>query len=97
MGKGMEVRRAGGIGLILANSLANGDELAADAHLLPATAVTYQAGLKILDYINSTKAPTAYIVPGKTVLGIKPAPFMAAFSSRGPSAITPDILKVNFG
>ncbi|XP_041989846.1 subtilisin-like protease SBT5.6 [Salvia splendens] len=93
VGKGMEVKRAGGIGFILGNSLANGDELVADAHILPATAVNYQNGLKIMDYIRSSKAPTAYIVPGKTVLDIKPAPFMAAFSSRGPSALSPDILK----
>ena len=94
MGKGMEVKRAGGIGFILGNSLANGDELVADAHILPATAVNYRNGLKIMDYIRSSKSPTAYIVPGKTVLDIKPAPFMAAFSSRGPSALSPDILKV---
>ncbi|XP_057764063.1 subtilisin-like protease SBT5.6 [Salvia miltiorrhiza] len=93
VGKGMEVKRAGGIGFILGNSLANGDELAADAHLLPATAVNYQNALKIIDYIHSSEAPTAYIVPGTTLLDIKPAPFMAAFSSRGPSTLSPDILK----
>ncbi|KAH6825569.1 subtilase family protein [Perilla frutescens var. hirtella] len=94
VGKGMEVKRAGGTGFILGNSLANGDELAADAHILPATAVSYQNALKIMDYIlHSAKPPTAYIVPGTTVLHTKPAPFMAAFSSRGPSTITPHILK----
>lgn len=94
VGKGMEVKRAGGIGYILGNSKANGEELAADAHVLPATAVSYLNALQILEYINSTKAPTAYIIPAKTVLDIKPSPFMAAFSSRGPSTVSPDILKV---
>ncbi|KAK6124274.1 hypothetical protein DH2020_042026 [Rehmannia glutinosa] len=93
VGKGMEVKRAGGIGFILGNSKANGNELAADAHLLPATAVSYENGIRILKYINSSKAPKAYIVPAKTILDSKPAPFMAAFSSRGPSTISPDILK----
>ncbi|KAL0398400.1 UNVERIFIED_CONTAM: Subtilisin-like protease SBT5.6 [Sesamum radiatum] len=93
VGKGMEVKRAGGIGFILGNSKANGDELAADAHLLPATAVTYGDALKILNYTKSAKAPTAYIEHAKTVLGAQPAPFMAAFSSRGPNTISPDILK----
>ncbi|KAL8460778.1 hypothetical protein ACS0TY_032329 [Phlomoides rotata] len=93
VGKGMEVKRAGGIGYVLGNSEANGNELAADAHVLPATAVSYLNALQILKYINSTKAPTAYIIPAKTVLDIKPSPFMAAFSSRGPSTISPDILK----
>lgn len=94
VGKGGEVKRAGGIGYILGNSKANGAELVADAHLLPATAVDYKSGVQILNYISSTKFPVAYIVPGKTVLHAKPAPYMASFTSRGPSAVAPDILKV---
>ncbi|KAK4482051.1 hypothetical protein RD792_011603 [Penstemon davidsonii] len=93
VGKGGEVKRAGGIGFILGNSKANGNELAADAHFLPATSVTYENALKILKYISSTKAPKAYIVPSKTELDTKPAPFMASFTSRGPNTISPDILK----
>ncbi|XP_073300665.1 subtilisin-like protease SBT5.6 [Primulina huaijiensis] len=93
VGKGMEVKRAGGIAFILGNSKANGDELASDAHLLPATGVNYENALKILNYISTTKSPSAYIVPATTVLDTKPAPFMAAFSSRGPNTLSPDILK----
>ncbi|KAL8192137.1 hypothetical protein R6Q57_027999 [Mikania cordata] len=94
VGKGMEVKRAGGIGYILGNSPANGAELTVDAHVLPATAVTSDDAIQILKYINSTKeAQTAYIYPGRTVLQVKPAPSMAAFSSRGPNAISPEILK----
>ncbi|KAL2494642.1 subtilase family protein [Forsythia ovata] len=93
VGKGLEVKRAGGIGYILGNSRANGAELADDAHILPATAINYENALKILNYINSTKTPMAYIAPAKTVLDSKPAPFMAAFTSRGPSTISPVILK----
>jgi len=40
--------------------------------------------------------PQAYITGATTQLGIRPAPFMAAFSSVGPSTITPEILKVVF-
>ncbi|KAF5810797.1 putative tripeptidyl-peptidase II [Helianthus annuus] len=93
VGKGMEVKRAGGIGYILGNSPRNGAELTVDAHVLPATSVTSDDAIKILQYINSTKTRTAYIYPGKTVLQVKPAPLMAAFSSRGPNAISPEILK----
>ncbi|PSR98662.1 Subtilisin-like protease [Actinidia chinensis var. chinensis] len=93
VGKGEEVRRAGGIGFILGNSPANGAELTADAHVLPATAVASDSAIKILKYINSTKKPMAYISPARTVLDRKPAPFMASFTSRGPNTITPDILK----
>ena len=33
------------------------------------------------------------ILPSKTVIGKSPAPVVASFSSRGPSPISPDILK----
>lgn len=36
----------------------------------------------------------AYITHPSTQLDTKPAPFMAAFSSKGPNIITPEILKV---
>ncbi|KAK3006403.1 hypothetical protein RJ639_015544 [Escallonia herrerae] len=97
VGKGQEVKRAGGIGFILGNSPANGAELAADAHVLPATAVNSENAIKIVRYINRTKNPMASIFPAKTVLYSKPAPFMAAFTSRGPNTISPDILKVTTG
>lgn len=40
------------------------------------------------------RSPKAYITRATTVLGTKPAPFMAAFSSKGPSTMAPEILKV---
>lgn len=94
VGKGAEVKRAGGVGYILSNSKANGEELSVDSHLLPATAVGYTNGLKILNYLNSTKNPMAYIAPAETILEGVRAPFMAAFSSRGPNIIYPDVIKV---
>ena len=94
VGKGEEVKRAGGVGLVLANSPANGADIEVDPHVLPATAVNSDNAIKILKYINSTKEPMAYIVPAKTVLYSKPAPSTATFTSRGPNSVTPDILKV---
>ncbi|KAK6926335.1 PA domain [Dillenia turbinata] len=41
--KGQVVKDAGGVGMILANTAANGDELVADAHLLPAIATSITA------------------------------------------------------
>ena len=96
VGKGMEVKRAGGVGFILGNSAANGVEISCDAHVIPATAVLYEDANRILQYINSTKIPTATIIPARTVLNRKPAPFMAAFTSRGPNLIDPNFLKVKF-
>lgn len=94
IGKGLEVKRAGGAGYILGNNLANGAELIVDPHVLPATGVTFEDAIKILKYINSTKKPMAYIMYSVTKLNSKPAPYMAAFTSRGPNVISPDILKV---
>ncbi|XP_059454060.1 subtilisin-like protease SBT5.6 [Corylus avellana] len=93
VGKGLEVQRAGGAGFILGNTPANGAELSVDPHLVPATAVSYNDAVRIMNYINSTENPMAKIIPAKTVLHTKPAPFMAAFTSRGPNAIDPNILK----
>lgn len=53
--KGEVVREAGGVGMILANDQATGNELIADAHVLPATHISYSDGLALLSYINSAK------------------------------------------
>ncbi|XP_043709066.1 subtilisin-like protease SBT1.7 [Telopea speciosissima] len=91
--KGTVVKEAGGVGMILANTEANGEELVADAHLLPATGVTEKTGNIIKSYLSSDANPTATITFGGTKVGIQPSPVVAAFSSRGPNSITPDILK----
>ncbi|XP_072955848.1 subtilisin-like protease SBT1.7 [Typha angustifolia] len=91
--KGYVVREAGGAGMVLANTAANGEELVADAHLLPATGVGEKAGNAIRAYVLSDPAPTATIAFGGTKVGVQPSPVVAAFSSRGPNAITPEILK----
>lgn len=91
--KGSVVKAAGGAGMVLANSASNGDELVADAHLLPATAVTEKTGIAIKNYLFSDSNPTATIIFQGTKIGIEPSPVVAAFSSRGPNSITPEILK----
>ncbi|KDP21172.1 hypothetical protein JCGZ_21643 [Jatropha curcas] len=91
--KGMEVRRAGGAGFILGNSKAYGNDIPADAHVLPATALGYNDALKVLKYIRSTKNPTAIIEKAHTLLRHTPAPSMASFTSRGPNTVDPNILK----
>ncbi|XVE80618.1 hypothetical protein DITRI_Ditri14bG0153800 [Diplodiscus trichospermus] len=91
--KGKQALLAGAAGMILANSEETGNEVIADPHLLPATHINFTDGATVFAYIKSTKNPTAYITPVNTELGTKPAPFMASFSSRGPSLIEPSILK----
>ncbi|XP_057732880.1 subtilisin-like protease SBT1.4 [Arachis stenosperma] len=92
--KGSAVKLAGGLGMILANTEENGEELLADAHLLPATMVGQTAGDKIKQYIKTSQSPTATIEFRGTVIGSSPsAPQVASFSSRGPNHLTPEILK----
>ncbi|KAK9670300.1 hypothetical protein RND81_13G192500 [Saponaria officinalis] len=91
--KGAVVKAAGGLGMILANTDANGEELVADAHLLPATAVGQKNGDIIKNYIFTNANPTATIMFEGTKVGVQPSPVVAAFSSRGPNGITPEILK----
>ncbi|KAD3640887.1 hypothetical protein R6Q59_003557 [Mikania micrantha] len=91
--KGSVVKTAGGAGMVLTNTAANGEELVADAHLLPATTVGQKAGDEIRKYVISDSAPTAAILFEGTKLGIQPSPVVASFSSRGPNSITPEILK----
>lgn len=91
--KGAVVKAAGGLGMVLANTAANGAELVADAHLLPATTVTEKSGDAIRSYISSDPNPTVTILFEGTKVGVQPSPVVAAFSSRGPNTITPEILK----
>ncbi|XP_022715292.1 subtilisin-like protease SBT1.4 [Durio zibethinus] len=92
--KGSAVKLAGGLGMILANTEESGEELIADAHLIPATMVGEIAGNKIRKYIKISPFPTATIAVRGTVIGPSPsAPKVAAFSSRGPNHLTPEILK----
>ncbi|KAL9678295.1 hypothetical protein QQ045_016138 [Rhodiola kirilowii] len=91
--KGQVVKQAGGVGMILTNTAANGEELVADAHLLPATAVGEKSGDLIKNYLFSDPNPTVTILFAGTKVGIQPSPVVAAFSSRGPNSITSEILK----
>uniref|UniRef100_J3N2D9 Subtilisin-like protease n=1 Tax=Oryza brachyantha TaxID=4533 RepID=J3N2D9_ORYBR len=93
--KGAVVKAAGGAGMVLANTAASGEELVADSHLLPAVAVGKLAGDKIRDYASHGGGgrPMAMLSFGGTVLGVRPSPVVAAFSSRGPNTVVPEVLK----
>ncbi|CAA7014096.1 unnamed protein product [Microthlaspi erraticum] len=93
IGKGIEVKRAGGVGMILGNTPAIGNDTVPDPHFVATVAVPPTVVEKILDYIKTDKNPIAFIKPGKTVYKNQPAPSMTGFSSRGPSMVDPNILK----
>ncbi|KAK1304816.1 Subtilisin-like protease SDD1 [Acorus calamus] len=92
--KGRVVKEAGGAGMILMNDEVEAYIIPDEAHVLPASHVSYADGLKIKSYIQSTSKATAAIVFKGTVIGnSNTAPTVAAFSSRGPSRQSNDILK----
>ncbi|XP_015083979.1 subtilisin-like protease SBT1.7 [Solanum pennellii] len=93
IGKGQVVKDAGGVGMILVSIPEYGFSKFADPHVLPALYITFNDGMEILQYINSTSEPTARISFHGTIIGDKEAPVVAAFSSRGPSYASPGILK----
>ncbi|XP_057455005.1 subtilisin-like protease SBT1.5 [Lotus japonicus] len=95
--KGEVVKESGGVGMILANGVFDGEGLVADCHVLPATAVGASSGDEIRRYIaagaKSRSPPTATIEFKGTRLGVRPAPVVASFSARGPNPESPEILK----
>ncbi|RAL49305.1 hypothetical protein DM860_012738 [Cuscuta australis] len=91
--KGLVVKKAGGVGMILANGASNGEGLVGDPHLLPACSVGSREGDAIKSFLASNPNATATINFYGTVLGVKPAPVVASFSARGPNGLNPEILK----
>ncbi|KAF8044304.1 hypothetical protein BT93_A2329 [Corymbia citriodora subsp. variegata] len=91
--KGQVVKDAGGIGMILQNTAANGEELVADCHLLPAVAIGEKEGRAIKHYALTSQNATATLTFSGTRLGVQPSPVVAAFSSRGPNFLALEILK----
>ncbi|OAY71094.1 Subtilisin-like protease SBT1.6 [Ananas comosus] len=91
--KGLAVKAAGGAGAIIANQFFDGEGVVPDAHLIPAVAVGYSAGNSVHAYVRSATAPRVRLVFGGTQVGFRPAPVVAAFSGRGPSAQSPYLIK----
>ncbi|GER29219.1 subtilisin-like serine endopeptidase family protein [Striga asiatica] len=91
--KGRQAALAGAVGMVLANDEAFGNDIKAEAHVLPATHISYKDGVALLTQMNKTRSPKARITKPITLLDTTPAPVMAAFSSQGPNPVMPEILK----
>ncbi|CAA6666835.1 unnamed protein product [Spirodela intermedia] len=88
--KGQVVKQAGGVGMILANTAANGESWWRTATFLPAVAVGEAEGAAIKRYAKADHRASATLTFSGTRLGIRPSPVVAAFSSRGPNFLTLD-------
>ncbi|KAJ7953265.1 Subtilisin-like protease [Quillaja saponaria] len=88
--KSKVVKQAGGAGMILIDET---DMEVAIPFIIPSAIVGRGMGEQILSYTRTTRKAMSRIFQAKTVLGSQPAPRVAAFSSKGPNALTPEILK----
>ncbi|XP_072968800.1 subtilisin-like serine-protease S [Typha angustifolia] len=88
--KSSVVQKAGGIGMILIDET---EDHVGIPFVIPAATVGKAMGDKVLAYVNKTRRARSIILPAKTILGSRSAPRVAAFSSRGPNSLTPEILK----
>ena len=94
--KSLEVKNRGGVGMIMANT--NVNSVNADLHFVPSIHVDNTAGNAIRTYLTANPGASATISKG-TVVFNQPAPFVAAFSSRGPGLAGiggEDIMKPDF-
>ncbi|KAH7659858.1 Tripeptidyl-peptidase II protein [Dioscorea alata] len=88
-----EVKRAGGVGVVIVNDIVVGEVLSGYPFNFTAINIGYNDGQNLYKYIASNKSAKANIICGLTTFGNKPAPQIADFSSRGPNIINADILK----
>jgi hypothetical protein len=88
--KGLAVKNAGGLGMILANASA-GQTVDSDFQPVPTVQVSNTDGAAIKAYVSGNANPVGVINPA--VIGTKPAPIMADFSSRGPNGGDGNVLK----
>lgn len=95
--KGAEVKRAGGVAMLLVSRETEGEELLADPHVLPSVSIGFSDGKILLKYLaagggGATNATVASIRFRGTAYNAT-APIVAAFSSRGPSVAGPEVVK----
>ena len=90
--KSAEVKRAGGVGMVLVNASAAADGLNADFHSVPSVHLKLAARADIYTYVGTAITPTGTIAPPTSPPPIV-APVMAGFSSRGPNKANANILK----
>ncbi|XP_078173380.1 subtilisin-like protease SBT3.5 isoform X3 [Carex rostrata] len=84
------VKSSHGVGVIFAQSLTKDTTFSFD---IPCVQVDFEAGTSMLSYIGTTKNPVVKFTSIRTVVGKLMAPEVAYFSSRGPSSLSPFVLK----
>ncbi|KAH7691101.1 Peptidase S8 subtilisin-related protein [Dioscorea alata] len=90
----INVKNAGGAGIIVLNSFLKGSTTFSDDHVIPAVHINHTDTRTLVRYIrNSNSTATATILFNGTKFGARPSPTVAYFSSRGPFTFNGGILK----
>jgi subtilisin family serine protease len=89
--KSYAVYLAGGAGMIMYNTT-DAQELATDTHWVPSVQINNTDGLAIKGYIASAGTAAVAKIGASSKVHVA-APWMAAFSSRGPNRLSGDIVK----
>ncbi|TVU37176.1 hypothetical protein EJB05_10477, partial [Eragrostis curvula] len=88
------VKAAGAAGVVLINTKADGYTTVLYDYGPDVVQVTAADGAKITSYATSSSSNAAAVTfSHETVLGVRPSPTVASFSARGPSTVTPGVLK----
>ncbi|KAL5198426.1 hypothetical protein ABZP36_001938 [Zizania latifolia] len=87
-----DLRRAGAAGVVLINDRINGYTTVLRDFGPDVVQVTVADGDSLAEYATSANS-SATSTFKKTLLGVRPAPMVASFSSRGPSTLNPGVLK----
>jgi subtilisin family serine protease len=90
--KSFRVFSAGGVGMILYNAT-DAQSLDTDTHWVPTVHVNFTAGSAIKSYIYSAGGSAIATLVNNGADVDPMAPYMAAFSSRGPNRLSADIIK----
>lgn len=86
--KGAEVKRAGGLGMLLVNDFVpSADYTLSEFQAVPTVNFGYRFREPLRSYVLSAAKPTATMLPTKQVNDVT-APIVARFSSRGPERLT---------
>ncbi|XP_045832024.1 subtilisin-like protease Glyma18g48580 [Trifolium pratense] len=100
--QGFEAAVAGAVGVFVMNDKNSGNILLAEPHPLPGASMDSNEDEDIDEREwfgkggtdeNITRKMVAYMDAARTYTGLRPAPIMAGYSSRGPSVVQPLILK----
>ncbi|XP_075488536.1 subtilisin-like protease SBT3.6 isoform X1 [Primulina tabacum] len=84
------VHEVEGVGIVFARFLTKEVSLCLE---VPCAQVDFTIGTSILSYIASTRNPVIKYNSPKTAVGQQVSPNVALFSSRGPSSLSPSVLK----